>query len=181
MNQTTLNVKEKFLAILAIMAPWLIGWTPAILIIGYILIKEHGKFVRLTAMKALIIELSVVAIRGVVGVIPQLFDLINTYCSLFEGSGIRVTFLFSLQTAINATAEYASWVLYAIMFIGVILSKEINLGFIGNIANSALGYVNKIYSQNSDSSAFENAASDSVYISETQEVTEYNIFDGDVK
>ncbi len=171
----TMNVKEKFLAILAIMAPWLIGWIPAILVIGYILLKEQGKLVRLTAMKALIIELCVVAIRGVIGVIPQLFSLINTYCSLFEGSGISVTFLYSLETAINATAEYASCVLYAVLLIGVIISKDFNLGFIGNLANRALGYVTQIYKQ-SPVYPVENPANHGEDWSQNSQ--SYNIFDG---
>jgi len=62
------------------------GYTPVLLLAGYVLLFEENEWLRKTAVKAVALMICITFILTVIGLIPDLLSWINTVVYVFKGN-----------------------------------------------------------------------------------------------
>ncbi len=82
--KSKLGIHIGFLACLCFLVGYFFGSVPLVLLVGYILIAEDSDFVRVSAVKSLLIVLMVDVLVLLIGLLPDLFDFINWFTRIFN-------------------------------------------------------------------------------------------------
>ncbi|MBP3602870.1 MAG: hypothetical protein J6J79_01830 [Lachnospiraceae bacterium] len=62
------------------------GYTPVILLVGYVLLFEENEWLKRAAVKAAVLMVSITFILAVIGLIPDLLSWVNSLVAVFKGS-----------------------------------------------------------------------------------------------
>ncbi|MDR0992328.1 MAG: zinc ribbon domain-containing protein [Ruminococcus sp.] len=83
------------------------GYIPLLLILGYVLIAEENRWLKVSVVKAVIVCLAFSLIQVLIGLIPELFSIINVIASLFDEyvNFAKVTSVFSTLGLLVSFAE----------------------------------------------------------------------------
>ncbi|MBR0131681.1 MAG: hypothetical protein IKR27_09785 [Lachnospiraceae bacterium] len=82
--KSKLGIHIGFLACLCFLVGYFMGGISLIALVGYILIAEDSDFVRISAVKSLLIVLFVSVLHALVGLLPDVFDFINWFTRIFN-------------------------------------------------------------------------------------------------
>jgi hypothetical protein len=107
------------------------GYIPLILILGYVLIAEQNRWLKVSVVKALIICLAFSAMRFIIGFIPDLFGLVSSAAQIFD-KGVtyfRLTSVTSFLVNILSIAESAILFILGLM---ALRQKSFSVGLIDN-------------------------------------------------
>lgn len=84
MQKTKLGLAPGVLGALAFIACLFGGYTVALLVVGYILVCETDGWVRRTGVKALVLMVLFSLLNFVLGLIPDLFGILNSFLGIFD-------------------------------------------------------------------------------------------------
>lgn len=150
------RLSEVFLALLSVILFWCGGITPALLVTGYIVVKEKDEWLWFMALRAAILWLLAEIIAWVINVIPTFISFINDICYVFDGSGIYVPFISKTGTVLLSGLEIFTDIVYLLMVVGILLS-EFNLsidkarrnyikpGFLDSLTYKVLGIQKELF------------------------------------
>ena len=82
--KSKLGIHIGFLACLCFLVGQFLGTVPLVLLVGYILIAEESDFVRISAIKALLIVVFVSVLDALIGLLPDLFTFIDWFTRIFN-------------------------------------------------------------------------------------------------
>jgi hypothetical protein len=111
------------------------GYIPLLLVVGYILICEQQRWLKVSAVKALVVVIGFSLISAIIGFIPNLLSLVNTFVN---NDGLKIVELYyeftsiinkiiSFITTLLTIAEKVLLLLLGFFAVG---QKSFNLGFI---------------------------------------------------
>jgi ribosomal protein L40E len=83
------------------------GYIPLLLILGYVLIAEDNRWLKVSVVKAVIVCLTFSLLKVMIGLIPDLFNIISVSAGLFDEyvSLSKATSVFSIITLIVSLIE----------------------------------------------------------------------------
>ncbi len=81
--KSKLGIKIGFLACLCYLVGQFFGVVPLTLLTGYILLKEESDFVKISAIKAMLIVLFVYVLNALIGLLPDCFTFIDWFTRIF--------------------------------------------------------------------------------------------------
>ena len=82
--KSKLGIDIGFFACICFLVAQFGGLTPLALLVGYVLIREENEFLRMSALKALMIVLCVSVLNWLIGVLPDIvFELLDRLSRLF--------------------------------------------------------------------------------------------------
>jgi hypothetical protein len=108
------------------------GYIPLLLILGYVLIAEQNRYLKVSVVKALIISLIFSALQLIIGFIPDLFGLVASGANIFEKS---FTFykLTSVTSFLSNIVSIAEIVILFILAVMALKQKSLSIGIIDNL------------------------------------------------
>ena len=134
MKKTSLGISAAALACFAYLIALFGGYTPLILVTGYVLIKEKNDWLRFSAVKAALLSLCFAVVSLVIYLLPNFISFINSICYVFEGSGIRSSAISNIANALDNGLELVEKVFFILLAIMSISYKTLKLGFIDKLA-----------------------------------------------
>ena len=99
------------------------GYTPAIILCGYVLLCEENHWLRNCCVKALILDLALVFLSGTVGLIPKVLSLIDKLVNTTLSYGLINTIVDNVQLAITIL----NTALFLILSVKAIKGKTIEI------------------------------------------------------
>lgn len=137
------KVSTKFLALLAVVLFWLGGLVPAVIVMGYILLKEKNDQLHFLVLRAAILWIFVVIINWLIGVVPMILGFVGEVCELFDGTAPYTPTLNNINSVLYSALNIFENVMYLLMVIGILFTKGgiLHLGFLDTWARKAMGYI----------------------------------------
>ncbi|MCR5742405.1 MAG: hypothetical protein K6F92_01560 [Lachnospiraceae bacterium] len=123
-----LGIHVGFFACIVFLLAMFGGLTPLLLVAGYVLICEDNDFLRMSAIKALLIVIFVALLNYLIGVIPDiLFDLFDWFSRIFNaetsfnslGAILKINQIFNFIHWIVNTCEEVFLLLLAFLACGI--------------------------------------------------------------
>jgi hypothetical protein len=116
------------------------GLIPLLLIVGYVLICESERWLKVSALKALIVYVAFALLSVVVGFLPDIFALFNNFIKA-EYFGATAYYAFhgiftSVISFINGLLNITENVIFIILGIFALGKKTFNLGFVDKFINN---------------------------------------------
>ena len=158
--KTKLGLSVAFFAALC----WLIaytGYTPLLLLVGYILLRETDQQLRHIGVKALLLTICFTIAGMVVSVIPSLFRFFSNLIGLFGGH-FYPEFLYNGKDVLQSLLDFGQLCMTILLFIMALLGKDMPLGPLDKLADSLRCMVQKNVSA-SCSDVVANTSSRSTY------------------
>jgi uncharacterized membrane protein len=111
------------------------GYIPLLLILGYVLIAEENRWLKVSVVKAVIVCLAFSLIQILIGLIPDLFSIINVSAGLFDEhvSLTKATTVFSILSLIVAFAENIVLLILGFM---AFKQKSFSIGAVDSLINN---------------------------------------------
>lgn len=85
MQKTKLGISVGLLGAVVFFAALFGGYTPVILLAGYILLREENEWLRRAAVKAVVLMVSFGFLLNLIGLIPDLLSWLGSVVSVFGG------------------------------------------------------------------------------------------------
>ena len=105
------------------------GYTPALLLLGFVLLYEENKALKISAVTAVALALACSLINALIGLIPNLMELLSSFIRIFDEyyyqdmSSQVTNFLYNLLSL-------GKTVVFVLLAIFAALGKPVQLGFI---------------------------------------------------
>jgi hypothetical protein len=127
--KSKLGISVGLLAAAAYFTGLFSGYIPLLLILGYVLIAEQNRWLKVSVVKALIVTLAFSAIRLLIGFIPDLFGLIASGANIFDKS---FTFykLTSVTSFLSNALSIAETVILFVLGVMALKQKSFSNGLI---------------------------------------------------
>lgn len=134
MRKTSIGIPDIALACLAYLIAFFGGYTPLLLIAGYVLIKEKNDWLRFSVVKATLLSLCFTVVNLLIYLLPNFISFINSICYIFEGSGIRSAAISNIANALDSGFGLTEKVFFILLAIMSIKYKTLKLGFIDKLS-----------------------------------------------
>lgn len=134
MRKTALGISDAALVCFAYLLALFGGYTPLVLVTGYVLLKEKNDWVRFSVVKAALLTMCFTVLNLVVYLLPNLISFINSICYIFEGSGIRSAAIGNIANALDSGLVLTEKVLFVLLAIKSITHKTLKIGIIDTLA-----------------------------------------------
>jgi len=126
MEKTRIGLPVGIMGALAFLLFLFAGYTPALLFVGYILIFENDSWLRKTAVKALLLALVFSALSTILGLLPQLMDLINSLLRIFGGQ-FTVSFIDNVYYFLSNVLSLVKLIAMALMAVMALGKKSLEI------------------------------------------------------
>lgn len=138
-RKTKLGLSVAFVAALC----WLIAYmsyTPLLLLVGYILLREEDQQLRRISVKSLLLSLCFSLVSMVLSVIPSTFRFFSNVIDLFGGHFFP-EFLYDSEDVLNSLLSLGNLGLTMLLAIMALFGKDLPLGPLDKLADKVLGLV----------------------------------------
>jgi ribosomal protein L40E len=108
------------------------GYIPLLLILGYVLIAEDNRWLKVSVVKAVIVCLSFSLLQVIIGLIPDLFSIINVSAGLFD-EYVSLTKASSVFTIISLIVGLIENVVLLILGFMAFKQKSFSIGPVDSI------------------------------------------------
>lgn len=134
MRKTNIGISDAALACLAYLLALFGGYTPLLLVVGYVLIKEKNDWLRFSVVKATLLSVCFTVTSILINLLPNLIGFINSICNVFEGSGIRSYAISNIANALDSGLNLTEKVFFILLAVMSIKHGTLKLGFIDKLA-----------------------------------------------
>ena len=145
--KSRIGISVGFLGALSFFLAQFVGYTPLILLVGYVLLREKNDWLRFICTKALVLALCFTVITSVLYLVPDFLGIINAICRIFDGSGVKTpvfnSILNSLETILNFVEKYLFVILGCLAF----FMKTIRIPVIDNFVEKIVASVAEMQNQ----------------------------------
>jgi putative exporter of polyketide antibiotics len=104
----------------------IVGWTPLMLVVGYVLVVESNEWLRTAAVKAVAVCLFFSIISTLVGLIPNMITIINNIAAIFKKS-FTIVEVTRIVTAFNSIWSFLERLL--LLLLGFRALQHDTIGF----------------------------------------------------
>ena len=113
------------------------GWTPILLVAGYIFLFESDEWLRSSAIKAIVIFLSFTILFSVIDFIPNGISLINDFVNIFN-QFFSITLISKIITLINSMLAIIEKLLFLLLGFMALNQKSFQIGFIDRLVEKSM-------------------------------------------
>ncbi len=129
--KTKLGISVGFLGALAYFAALFGGWTPALLIAGYVLLLEENTWLKKLVLNVLAL-LGIFALANIViGLLPELISLLDRLFRIFGGSISTPAFFYNAENFLYALLTMFRQVLFIVFGLLALAQRGPSLPLIG--------------------------------------------------
>lgn len=114
MQKTRLGISVGLMGALSYFAALFGGYVPMLLIMGYVLWCEANEWLRLSAVKSVLLSMCFSVINMFLGFIPDLFSFINSIFNIF-GSHFSLNFVSSIVSMFSIVLSVTEKVLFLLL------------------------------------------------------------------
>lgn len=132
--KTKLGISAGLLGAAIYFAALLGGYTPVILLAGYVLLFEDNEWLKKSAVKAVALMISIGFMINVIGLIPDLLSWISSLVSVFKGS-FNYGIVSSIISAITKAIDIVRTCLFLILGVKALNQGSIAVPFVDKIIN----------------------------------------------
>lgn len=120
MEKTKLGLSTSMLAAIAFLACFFGGYTPMLIVVGYILIAEKDEWLRKNAATAMVVTFGFSLLTSVIYLIPNIISLIDTGLGIFNAnfSIYFVTWAVNFVTSALDLVEKVFFLVMAVLALG---------------------------------------------------------------
>ena len=140
MGPTKIGVPAKLLAGFAYLAAFFGGYTPFLLIGGYVLLREQNDWLRFHALRAGLLMLCFSVAGAVVSLIPNLMSWLGTWFTLFGGN-FPPSFIYNIQSVLISTLDLLEKVLFLLLGLFAFLGKDLALPLLDKVVTGLLSKI----------------------------------------
>lgn len=134
MEKSNLGVPVKFLAAACYLLALFGGYIPAILVTGYILLREDENLLRRAAVKSMAILLACSVLNTACTLLPDVVDIMRSMVGIFGGY-FSTSALDNLVATALSTLSLAKTVALVLLAVLAVFNKTIDLPFLNKIAD----------------------------------------------
>ena len=113
------------------------GYTPALLLVGYILLFENNNWLKRVALKAIVLQFLFSVINLVIGLVPDVIGVLNSFASIF-GESVYVSFISMLCNALQDLLSLVKVALMLALSLKALKQSTIIIGFIDSLINKCM-------------------------------------------
>lgn len=132
--KTKLGISAGLLGAAVYFAALLGGYTPVILLAGYVLLFEDNEWLKKSAVKAVALMISIGFMINVIGLIPDLLSWISSLVSVFKGS-FNYGIVSSIISVITKAIDIVRTCLFLILGVKALNQGSIAVPFVDKIIN----------------------------------------------
>lgn len=85
MYKTKLGISVGLMGAALYLCGYFSGYLVTILLAGYVLLFEENMWLRKTSVKAVALMIGFSLLSAIIGLIPDVIEVINSFCNIFEG------------------------------------------------------------------------------------------------
>ena len=132
MEKTKLGLSVAIMSALVFLVAAFGGYTPLLLVAGYILIAEENAQVKKSAVTALIVLLGASVASYVIGFIPNLFDLLFSFLRIFTVD-LYFDWLNRIFNFLSDVVYFARSLVLVLLALVALMGKSIKLPFVDKL------------------------------------------------
>ena len=115
-----------------------VGLLACLIVVGYAFLCETDKFLRKSALKALMLGLCVTVLTAVLNLIPDFLALINTFLGIFR-TGFSYTVIRQIFATFTGILTYAEGIFYLLLGFFALSGKTIPVPFLDKLLDKHVG------------------------------------------
>lgn len=136
--KTKLGISTGAMAALAYLASLFAGYTPLVIIAGYVLIAENDEWLRRMAVKAVTFTVAVSLLSFAVSLIPSAFSVINDFLA-FGDEYFYPEVISDIVSLLQTVISVAENVILAILGIKAFKNSTLYIPVVDSIVNKVIG------------------------------------------
>jgi uncharacterized membrane protein len=113
------------------------GYIPAILLGGYVLLKEENQWLKRTAVKAVATLMCFSALYAVIGLLPDALGWISSLVNLFNGS-FSYSIVTKILNVITDAIDIVRTIVFLMLGVKALTVSTIKVPFVDNFINKYL-------------------------------------------
>ena len=132
MEKTKLGVSAGFLCAAAYLLFLFGGYTPALLLVGYILICENDETLRISALTATILALAFSLLNLLIGLLPDILNIFESMLDIFNVY-LNLNLIHRLSNLFSNTLVLLRNAAYVVFAVLAIVGKPLKIGFVAKL------------------------------------------------
>ncbi len=138
MEKTKLGLSTSMLAALAFLACYFGGFTPMILVVGYILVAEKDEWLRKNAVTAVVVTIAFSFLSSVIYLLPNLINLIDTGLGIFNVN-FSIYFITWAVNFVTTVLDLVEKVFFLLMTVLALAHKTFDIPVLSDFIVKHLG------------------------------------------
>ncbi len=110
------------------------GYTPRLLVAGYILLREEHAGLKKTAITAVLAAVAISAVNLLIGLLPEVVDVFRTLFAIF-GEYMDADILSAIAGFLYAILSLAKTVVFVGLAVLELMGKPLKIGFVEKLLN----------------------------------------------
>lgn len=132
--KTKLGISVGLMGAAVCLATLFAGYTPAIILAGYVLICEENEWLKKTVVKALAVTFVLSFLSAVIGLIPDALSWIGSVFGVFSGS-FKYDIVSSIISLIKKTIDIVEKVVLLCMAFKALKQESVSVPFIDGLVD----------------------------------------------
>lgn len=138
MQKTKLGISVGLLGSAIFLCGLFGGYTPMLLLAGYVLLFEENEWLKKTGVKAVVLMTVIGVLVTAIGLVPDLFDLLTGSIEVF-GIHFKFSFIDSLFDVINDAIIMIRTILFLILGIKALNQGTVKIPVVDGLINKYMG------------------------------------------
>lgn len=132
MEKTKLGLSTGIVAAVAFLMFLFGGYTTGLLVLGYVLICEEDRWLKATALKALLLAVAFSVVNFVIGLLPELISILSSLLEIFGGH-LYISFISNVANFFGNVVSLLRWVAFAGLAVLALKNKSVPVKFVDNL------------------------------------------------
>lgn len=137
MQKSKLGISVGFIGAAMYLLSLIAGYTPTLLVVGYVLLAEEDAWLKRTAVKAMVVTFLFSLAYMVLGLVPDVMGTISSFLNIFGGS-FYLAFISNVISFFNNVLGLLEIVALSLLALKALGQDTIPLGPIDDFINKAV-------------------------------------------
>lgn len=137
MQKTKLGVSVAVMGAAMYFFGYFSGYTAIALLAGYVLLMEENEWLKKTAVKAIATMVVFSLLSVLIGLIPNVFSLIQDICVLFGGE-VNFSVIFRIQSLLNSALRLVEAIVFLLLGLKALRQGTIKVPVVDNLVNKSM-------------------------------------------
>lgn len=133
MEKTKLGLSVAIMSAIVYLTALFGGYTPLLLVAGYILIVEESIQLKKTAVTAFLILIAFSVVNFIIGLVPDIFSILVSFLDIFGNHDLYVPFFSKVSNFLYAVLVFVKEVSFIFLAGLAFLKKPLNLPFVDKL------------------------------------------------
>lgn len=137
MQKTKLGVSVAVVGAALYFFGYFSGYVATLLLAGYVLLMEENEWLKKTAVKAVATMVAFSLLSVLIGLIPNVFDLIQDICDLFGGD-VNFIVIYRIQNLLNSVLRLVEIVVFLLLGLKALRQGTVKVPVVDNLVNKSM-------------------------------------------